>query len=68
MTARDALAQAEESLLLAHMRRILHADHGPKVFCTAHLVGPSGWKVANCTREQGHTPPHVDCHEGTRWT
>ena len=47
---------------------LLHADHGPKVFCTAHLVGRDGWKIANCTRDAEHPPPHVDCHEGTRWT
>ena len=47
---------------------LLHADPEPKVFCPAHIVGRHGWRIANCTREQGHTPPHVDCHEGTRWT
>jgi len=68
MTARDALAQAEETLLLAHMRRMLHADPEPKTFCPEYVTGPRGWRVANCTRHEGHPPPHVDCHEGTRWT
>lgn len=61
MTTTDPFAFWELSMLL-------HADHGPKTFCPATVVGPKGWRVANCTRDDGHTPPHVDCHEGTRWT
>lgn len=61
-------APASDPFAYWELSMLLHADHGPKVFCPAHLEGPAGWNIANCTREADHTPPHVDCHEGTRWT